>query len=168
MGLTPVDPVNRGYYNHEVEYGLFDPLHWDKSVRVIAFAGEPECYLLKGRVESWVDIDGSGGNVYLTDTKLNIFKEYCSFADIDYIYADLAFLKDREDERRRRADTLFRYMLEDGDFEEIVLAENSSGRVFARVDKDRMRQEWEIPLSDEKAERTAAQCAWFESIGGYR
>lgn len=168
VGLTPVDPVNRGYYNHEVEYGLFDPLHWDKSVRVIAFAGEPECYLLKGRVESWVDIDGSGGNVYLTDTKLNIFKEYCSFADIDYIYADLAFLKDREDERRRRADTLFRYMLEDGDFEEVVLAENSSGRVFARVDKDRMRQEWEIPLSDEKAERTAAQCAWFESIGGYR
>ena len=168
VGLTPVDPVNRGYYNHEVEFGIFDPLHWDRHTRVVAFAAEPDCYLLKGRVESWVDIDGSGGNVYLTDTKLNIFKEYLSFADIDYIYADLAFLKDREDERHQRADTLFQYMLEDGDFEEVVLAENSSGRIFAKIDKERMAEEWEIPLPQEKIERTAAQCAWFESIGGYR
>ena len=77
-------------------------------------------------------------------------------------------MKDREDERHQRADTLFQYMLEDGDFEEVVLAENSSGRIFAKIDKERMAEEWEIPLPQEKIERTAAQCAWFESIGGYR
>ncbi|MBQ7175636.1 MAG: hypothetical protein IJR62_09305 [Lachnospiraceae bacterium] len=167
VGFTPVDPVNRGYYNHEAEYGITDPLHWDKHTRVIAFAEEPDCYLLKGRVESWVDIDGSGGNVYLTDTKLNIFKEYCTFAKTDYIYADLRFLHDPEDPRRQRADTLFVYMLEDGDFESVVLAENSSSKIFAKIDKERMAEPWEVPLSEEKLERTAEQCAWYESIGGY-
>jgi len=168
VGFTPVDPVNRGYYNHEVEFGISDPMHWDRHTRVVAFASEPDCYLLKGRVESWVDIDGTGGNVYLTDTKLNIFKEYLSFADIDYIYADLRFLHDREDERHKRADTLFTYMLEDGDFESVVLAENTSSQIFAKIDKERMAEDWEVPLSEEKQERTAMQCAWYESIGGYR
>ncbi len=168
VGFTPIDPVNRGYYNHEAELPLMNPLQWDKHTRVVAFAGEPDCYLLRGRVESWVDLDGSGGNVYLTDTKLNIFKEYLTFAEIDYIYADLHFLQDDTDERHARANTLFIYMLEDGDFESVVLAEGSSTKVFAKIDKERMAVGWEEPLPAEKQVRTDAQRAWFESIGGYR
>ena len=167
VGFTPVDPVNRGYYNHEEEFGITNPLKWDKNTRVVAFAKEPDCYLIRGRVESWVDIDGSGGNVFLTDTKLNIFKEYCAFADIDYIYADLNFLHDTADPRHVRANTLFTYMLEDGEFESIGLEENTSSHIFAKIDKARMAEPWEVPLSEEKAARTKEQCGWYESIGGY-
>ena len=162
IGFTPVDFVNRGYYAHSVLYDY--PSIWSDDSRVVAFAYEPDCYKLNGRVESWVDIDGSGGNVYLTDTKLDIFKEYLSFADIDYIYADLDFLLDTENSRHVRANTLFNYLLEDGCFTDIYLLENSSNRIVAELDKERTAVSWEEPMGDEREARTARQVEWFASI----
>lgn len=162
VGFTDIDLINRGYYNHKAEY-CYEPA-WADDARVVAFADEHECYRMNGRLESWVDIDGSGGNVYLTDTKLNIFKEYLSFADIDYIYADLYFISDKENSRHERAGVLFGYLLEDGCFEDIYLIENTPNRIVARIDKDRMAVGWEVPQSSELKERIARQTAWFESI----
>ena len=162
VGFTEADFVNRGYYAHSVLYNY--PPIWSNDSRVVALAYEPDCYRLNGRVESWVDIDGSGGNVYLTDTKLDIFKEYLSFADIDYIYADLHFLKDTNNSRRVRANTLFTYLLEDGCFTDIYLLENSANRIVAEIDKERMAVSWEEPMGAERKARTEAQTEWFKSI----
>ena len=162
IGFTEVDFLNRGYYAHSVLYDY--PPIWSDDSRVVAFAYEPDCYKLNGRVESWVDIDGSGGNVYLTDTKLDIFKEYLSFADIDYIYADLDFLMDTEDSRHIRANTLFNYLLEDGCFTDIYLLENSSNRIVAELDKERLAVSWEEDMGAERTERTAGQAEWFGGV----
>lgn len=164
-GFTPADFVNRGYYNHEAEYGIKNPLGWDKHTRVAAFAGEPECYLLKGRVESYVDITGSCGNVSLVKS-LNAFKEYLSFADIDYIYADLDYLKDSTDTALARASELFRDLTEDGDFEEMVLEENSSSLLYCRIDKERASVGWEAPMTEEQREHAMSQTAFYEELTG--
>ena len=111
-----------------------------------------------------MDIDGSGGNVYLTDTKLDIFKEYLSFADIDYIYADLDFLKDSSDPRQERAGVLFKYLLEDGCFEDVVLSPGSSTMLFCRIDKERAKVSWEIDMGEERRLRTGDQLSYLEGI----
>ena len=156
VGFTPIDLINRGYYNHEAEYGLKNPLSWDKHTRVVAFAGEPDCYKLCGRVESLVDICGSLGNVYLVKS-LNIFKEYLDLADIDYIYADISYLDNDEDGTIMRAGELFKDLTADGCFEEMVYEENSSTLLYCRIDKERVKHDWEEPMSAEQADRAAAQ-----------
>lgn len=177
VGFTKADLLNRGYFDHENTL-LRDYHIWDRDARVIALAEEPECYELKGRIESWVDIDGSGGNVYLTDTKLNIFKDYLEFADIDYIYADLDYIYDQGNARRIRAGVLFEYLLEDGCFEELTLIgatgevpgaaqgeTRGAGReVAARLDKERTAVDWEVPVSEEIAARTERQIGYFSEI----
>ncbi len=165
-GFTPIDLLNKGYYNHEVEYGLMDPIGYDKHTRVVAFAYEPDCYKLKGRVESWVDIDGSGGNTYLTDTKLDVFKEYLSFADIDYIYAEIDFLTDESNDRNERVLELFKYLLEDGCFEMVTLAPYSSNMLFCRIDKERMAESWEEDMGTERRTRTLSQQEYLMEISG--
>ena len=162
-GFTPADFINRGYYNHEAEYGIKNPLGWDKHTRVAAFAGEPECYLLKGRVESYVDITGSCGNVALVKS-LNAFKEYLSFADIDYIYADLDYLKDSTDTALARASELFGDLIEDGDFEEIVLEENSSSLLYCRIDKERALVSWETSMTEKQSEHALSQTAFYKEL----
>ncbi len=156
VGFTPTDLKNRGYYNHEAEYGIKNPLGWDKHTRVIAFSAEPDCYKLKGRVESITDICGSLGNVYLVKS-LNIFKEYLSRADIDYIYADMGYLKENTDDARVRMRELLKDLIEDGDFEEIVYEENSSRLIYCKIDKDRVSVSWETPMDKELTERTGQQ-----------
>ena len=167
VGFTPVDVLNRGYYNHEAELHIENPLGLPADTRIVAFAGEPDCWLMPGRTEAFVDLDGSGGNVYLTDTKLDKFKEYLSFADIDYIYADLDWLNSPEPGRHERARTLFIYMLEDSCFEEIAFREYSTHELYAKIDKKRMAESWEVPRSGELLQRTEAQCAVFREAGGY-
>ena len=162
-GFTPVDFVNRGFYSHRAEYNLESGV-WDDYARVLAMAGEPDCYRMNGRIESWVDIDGSGGNVYLTDTKFNIFKEYLAFADIDYIYADLYFLNDPENSRRQRAAELFVWLLEDGSFEEIGLLPGTETKIAAKLDKERVSVDWETPMAPGLTERIEEQKNWFHGI----
>lgn len=163
VGFTPAKLVNRGYYNHEIETGIKNPLGWDKHVRVAAFAKEPDCYRLKGRVESYVDITGSCGNIYLVKN-LNMFKEYLSFADIDYIYADLDYLANTEDSAVIRAAELFRDLIYDGDFEEIVLEENSSTLLYCRIDKERVAVSWETPMPEALKERTKKQEMFYRQL----
>ncbi len=163
VGFTEADFINRGYYSHDEELKT-DPGIWGPYDRVVAFAYEPDCYCLPGRLESWVDIDGSGGNVYLTDTKLNIFKRYLTFADIDYIYADLNYLNDTRNPRRERAGVLFTYLLEDGCFEELIFFHGSSHQFAARIDKERIAVDWEVPMTEAQTERTKEQTSWFHEI----
>ena len=127
-------------------------------------AYEPDCYRMNGRIESWVDVDGSGGNVYLTDTKFDIFKEYLSFAGIDYVYADLAFLNDRENSRRQRAAELFVWLLEDGSFEEIGLIPGTENLIAAKLDQERVSVGWETEMGRERITRTEQQKKWFNEI----
>ncbi len=164
VGFTPVDFVNRGYYNHSLEYGWENYLCLDASDRVVAFAPEPDCYKIRAGVESFVDIDGSGGNVLLTDTKLNIFKEYCSFADIDYIYVDIDWLNDETNQRHVRAKTLFTYMLEDGDFSDIYITSTDGKKAYFKVDKERMSVPWEEEMSHLLKKRIEEQSIIFKEL----
>ena len=115
-------------------------------------------------VESFVDIDGSGGNVLLTDTKLNIFKEYCCFADIDYIYVDADWLNDETNQRHVRAKTLFTYMLEDGDFSDIYITSADGKKAYFKVDKERMSVPWEEEMSDSLKKRIEEQSIIFKEL----
>lgn len=164
VGFTPVDFINRGYYNHSIEYGFENPLGLNAADRVVAFAPEPECYKIMAGVESFVDIDGSGGNVLLTDTKLNIFKEYCCFADIDYIYVDADWLNDETNQRHVRAKTLFTYMLEDGDFSDIYITSADGKKAYFKVDKERMSVPWEEEMSDSLKKRIEEQSIIFKEL----
>lgn len=161
-GFTPPDFLNKGYYDHRALYQLQNPLGLPKDTRVVAFAGEPDCYRLDMRVESWVDIDGSGGNVYLTDTILNVFKEYLHFADIDYIYADLDWLQDEGNARHARAAVLFGYLLDDADFSELSYTGPTGRQIYAKIDKDRVCLPWEAELTPDQLVRTAAQQEEYE------
>ena len=134
---------------------------------VIAFAQEPECYDLRCVAESYTDIAGSGGNVYLVK-KLNIFKEYLDWSDTDFLYADKVWLAKPGNERAKE---LLEDLIEDGTLTDITYeddlaeeperegkpAELTGHRYFyGRIDQDRVKEKWEVPLSAEasaKAER---------------
>lgn len=81
-----------------------------KAAHVIAFSDEPECYDIPCVTESYTDIVGSGGNVYLVK-KLNIFKKYLSWSGTDYIYADKTWLSREGNERAKE---LLEDLIEDG------------------------------------------------------
>lgn len=128
---------------------------------VIAWMQEPDCYDLRCVAESYTDIAGSGGNVYLVK-KLNIFKEYLAWSGTDFICADRAWLERPGNERAKE---LLEDLIADGTLtdlvyeEDLALPEEQEGDrryFYGRIDSSRVREKWEIPLSGEaaaKAER---------------
>lgn len=132
---------------------------------VIAFAQEPECYDLRCVAESYTDIAGSGGNVYLVK-KLNIFKEYLDWSDTDFLYADKVWLAKPGNERAKE---LLEDLIEDGTLTDITYeddlaaeeperegkpAEFTGHRYFyGRIDQARVKEKWEVPLSAEASEK---------------
>ncbi|MDO4266599.1 MAG: hypothetical protein Q4C63_09100 [Eubacteriales bacterium] len=195
VGFTPTgfqqDRSTRERHIEEGDYALWRMLSETGRGRenhVIAFADEPECYDLRCVAESYTDITGSGGNVYLVK-KLNIFKEYLAFADVDYIYADREWLSLAGNER---AAELLYDLAEDGTFAEIMyeadakaLFESEETHIFpetgafetgasktgedaeryfaARIDKERVKQNWEEPKTpqQENAAKAALQKLGF-------
>lgn len=177
VGFTPSgfqqDRITREAHTQEGDYALWRLLgETGKGAEnhVIAFSSEPECYDLRCIVESYTDIAGSGGNVYLVKT-LNIFKEYLSFADVDYIYADKEWLALPGNERASQLlydlveDGTFTEILYDADAEKLLEAENSAfaakdgeTRYFiAAIDKERVKLNWETPMTE--AQKVAAEAA---------
>lgn len=130
----------RGYTGYEGRTGLFYPharlaeeylildggepiYRYVKNaprMRLLAFAGEPECYLLPCDAQSYTDLAGSGGNVYLVKT-LDLFKEFLNRAGVDCLYTDDAFL-----EEHSRAADIIRYLEEEGSVEVVIRQEGNA------------------------------------------
>ena len=89
-------------------------------MRVLSFAGEPECYFLPCDVQSYTDLEGSGGNVYLVRS-LDAFKEFLDRMGIDCLYTDDEFLATHE-----RAADIIRYLREEESIEVIIQQEGNA------------------------------------------
>ena len=109
VGFTPIDPVNKGYYDHlsvemeeQAERGslpLFLKMAENPRNHVLAVSETPDCYRIPCVVESITDVEGSGGSPGLYDDSL-YFAWFLKWAKTDYIYIEKSFL---EEEREARA-----------------------------------------------------------------
>lgn len=135
IGLTPAKFRHLGFYDHESDSydrliaegnkSIYDYLARDRRQRVIAFADQPGCLEFKCNVQSYTDIEGSGGNVYLVKT-LDLFKEFMDYAGTDYIYVNDSFL-----ENHSRASDIITYMIEDGSLKEMI--DEGSNRLYEYI-----------------------------------
>lgn len=188
VGFTPIRFFNSGIFSHDK---LMEKLREESGSdeiwrelneaceaggkRMIAFEKDPFCYSFFSAVESYTDIEGSGGNVYLVK-KLNIFKDYLTTADIDYIYVDAEFITEPG---RDRALSLVHDLIEDGTLTELEFNEALSGesaeqrareiedkgltKFYGKIDKDRVREKWEEPLGASEKEAAEEALRLFEA-----
>ena len=107
VGFTPIDPVNKGYYDHfsvemekQAERGslpLFLKMAENSRNHILAVAETPECYWIPAVVESITDVEGSGGSPGLYDNPL-YFAWFLKWAKTDYIYIEKSFLEEEREE----------------------------------------------------------------------
>ena len=110
VGFTPIDPVNKGYYDHfsmemekQAERGslpLFLKMAENSRNHILAVAETPECYRIPAVVESITDVEGSGGSPGLYDDPL-YFAWFLKWAKTDYIYIEKSFLEEEREERAK-------------------------------------------------------------------
>ncbi len=99
IGFTPINLIHRGYYRHQDEWetrladqgsrAIWDILAENPRNRVIVAADLP-ALMFPCSTQSFVDITGSNGNIYVTDTA-DDFAEFMEYAGTDYFYADLSW-----------------------------------------------------------------------------
>ena len=133
-GMTPVKVKHSGWYNHQeanyqhmCETGnqqIWNRLAADPRTTVIAFGEHPEVLCFPCNVQSYYDVTGSGGNVWLVK-KLDYFKSFLDYAGTEYIYAQAGYLEDGS-----RAEEIIRFMIEDGSLQDIVY---ENGNLLGRV-----------------------------------
>lgn len=161
VGFTPVDFVNKGYYDNLAEiaetqklrgsYGIWSRMAENPANRVIAFAETPECYEIPCNVESIADVEGSGGSPGLYDKPV-FFEWFLTWADTDYLYVERGFLEQPEESRAREMlETLIHEGMISG-----IMTERASQEpelhgllpeedcyLLLTVDKARLRYIWE-------------------------
>lgn len=126
-GLTEPKLNHYGFYDHrsdvrdcmirEGNEPIYRYLKNNPRLRVMVMEWEPECYLLPCSVQSYTDLEGSGGNVRLVKT-LNAFRDYLEYADISLLCAEESFLS-----AHSRAEEMLRYMQEDGSITTLICQE---------------------------------------------
>ena len=136
-GLTPIKLNHYGFYDHQSDRydamfanqskDIYEYLSRDESSRVIAFAWQPECFDFECNVQSYTDIEGSGGNVYLVKT-LDEFKGYLNYAKTDYVYTEEEFL-----ETHSRGSDIITYMIEDGSLQ--LELDEGNNKLYAYIQK---------------------------------
>lgn len=105
LGFTPVNLVNRGYYDHKLverdemrmkgSGQIWDILESQPESRVIAIGEHPEVLALPCSVQSFDDLYGQQGNIELVSTKEK-FREYLQWAGTDYIYIQSDYMTQEE------------------------------------------------------------------------
>ncbi len=131
-GFTPVSLSHGGWYDHRAEIrqrqdsaGLTQivSLLTPRS-RVVGLGAHPQVLDLPCSVQSYYDITGSGGNVYLVK-KLDYFKWYLDISGTEYLFVEKGF-----EEQQSRAGEIVRYMIEDNSLTDLVYEDgNLLGRV---------------------------------------
>ncbi len=107
-GLTKISDLSNGYYSHgtwQIDYmrntnqvEIYAYLAGTEDPKTIAMSDTPYCYMLPGCVQSFTDIEGSGGNVMLVYSR-DIFKQYLVDCGFKYIYANADYLQSNQNAR---------------------------------------------------------------------
>ena len=82
--------------NEEAVRNFIPVLHLNP---VVAFGFHPQVLDMACSVQSYYDITGSGGDVYLVK-KLAYFEEYLKWAGTEYIYVQAGYLADQPEPHR--------------------------------------------------------------------
>ncbi len=134
-GFTPFKLSGKGYYDHR----RYRHESWErrgckelcsrltKRNRVVAFGFHPQVLDMDCNVQSYYDITGSGGDVYLVK-KLAYFEEYLKWAGTEYIYVQAGYLADQP-----RAAQIIEDMIAEGTLKDLTF---EWGNMLARVDLD--------------------------------
>lgn len=101
LGFTPVQVINKGYYNHlqmeqekRAEQGsraIWEILAADPQNRVIALGEHPGVLTFPCCVQSYVDVSGYWGNPEVVSDAPH-FMEYLLYAGIDYVYMEKEYV----------------------------------------------------------------------------
>lgn len=139
-GLTPVKRTGAGCYNHrkdrqerKIRRGYEElAASFLPRDRVLAFGYHPEVLDLNCCVQSYYDVTGSGGDVYLVK-KLAYFEEFLEYAEIDYFFVQAGYLADQP-----RAFEIIEDMIEEGTLRDLTF---EWGNMKARVALDEKTEE---------------------------
>lgn len=134
-GFTSFKLVNKGYYNHRHHTRESWERRGCKELyrrltqrnRVVAFGFHPQVLDMACSAQSYYDITGSGGDVYLVK-KLAYFEEYLKWAGTEYIYVQAGYLADQP-----RAAQIIEDMIAEGTLKDLTF---EWGNMLARVDLD--------------------------------
>ena len=107
--------------------------------RVLAFGFHPEILDLDCSVQSYYDVTGSGGNVYLVK-KLAYFEEFLEYAGIDYFFVQAGYLAEQP-----RALEIIEDMIEEGTLTDLTF---EWGNMRARVALDQKTEELQTAHSE--------------------
>lgn len=101
LGMEPIRPVNRGYYNHleaerekRFEQGsgaIWEILASDPENRVIALGETPGVLTFPCSVQSYVDVSGYWGNPEVVSSAPE-FLRYLQYAGTDYLYMEKEYV----------------------------------------------------------------------------
>lgn len=137
LGLTPVKLIHKGYYNHleekhrvMLEQGnqdIWNRLSANPRTRVLAMGDHPQVLAFPCNVQSYYDVTGSGGNVFLVKT-LDNFKGFLRYAGTEYVYVQSGYLTSGS-----RVRDIVRYMLEDNSLANVIY---EGGNMLLQVNLD--------------------------------
>lgn len=102
LGLSPVKAVHLGYYDHWAENKesmirkgneeIWEILEQDPETRVLVYGKQPEMLMFPCNAQSYTDIEGSGGNYYVSASAKGLV-DYFEYAKIDYVYLCGGYLR---------------------------------------------------------------------------
>lgn len=144
-GFTPLSIRHKGYYDHRADIqrrrmaegsaelsSMFEP-----DSRVLAFGEHPGVLDLPCSVQSYYDVTGNGGNVYLVK-KLAYFEQFLEYAGTEYFFVEAGYLANQP-----RALQIIEDMIAEGSLSDIRY---EWGNMAARVTLNH-----EAPLDPESA-----------------
>ena len=134
-GFTPVSIKHKGYYDHQKDISQRRTLEGNLALasmftprsRVLAFGEHPQVLDLPCSVQSYYDVTGSGGNVYLVK-RLAYFEEFLRYAGTEYFFVEAGYLAGQD-----RALQIIEDMIAEGSLSDIRY---EWGNMAARVTLD--------------------------------
>ena len=131
-GFTPIRLKHLGYYDHrgearqrDLETGCLNLISgFSPDTRVLAFGNHPDVLDMPCSVQSYYDVTGSGGNVFLVK-KLAYFEEFLEYAGIEYFFVEKGYLA-----AQPRALEMIEDMIEEGSLTDLTY---EWGNLSARV-----------------------------------
>ena len=153
LGLTPIQVFHKGYYDHRQEEkenmalngneAIWDVLAEDPENRVLVFGQQPEMLLYPCNTQSYTDIEGSGGNFYISASP-EAMVSFFEYAQIDYVYLGSGYLRPGTEGWRNVTAMIRRGYLTD------IFYENGNGLGRFVTDPDLEHAEEEIAEFAEK------------------
>lgn len=147
LGLSPVRLIHKGYYDHreaereKMEYSgngrIWEILAENPENRVIVFGEQPEMLMFPCNTQSYTDIEGSGGNFYISASP-EALVSFFDYADVDYVYLGSGYLKPGSEGWRNVTAMLERGYLTD------VFYENGNGLARFVTEPDKTEEPEEV------------------------